>query len=283
MIIQIFSDLHFEFFKEGFANGGDVQVHPQAEVVVLAGDIDLGEHSVRHAHRIAYKFGKPVVWVPGNHEYYRQDYLALSRKYRNTHIDGVFLLMNNAVVIDDVRFCGNTLWTDFALYSPSIRVPTPDISMQAGEGALNDFRLIRYGDEPFFAKTSLEEHKKTRAFLEQTLATPFAGKTVVVSHHAPHGNSIHPRFSAGERVLNSTFRLPAENPYWWANPCFASNLTPLLEQADLWVHGHVHNSFDYHVGKCRVIANPRGYPVTGRDGNLYFENIDYDHALLVEV
>jgi hypothetical protein len=34
----------------------------------------------------------------------------------------------------------------------------------------------------------------------------------------------------------------------------------LLPQADLWLHGHVHDSFDYWAG-CRIVANPRGYPL----------------------
>jgi predicted phosphodiesterase len=28
---------------------------------------------------------------------------------------------------------------------------------------------------------------------------------------------------------------------------------------DLWVHGHTHKSFDYMLGKTRVIVNPFGY------------------------
>ena len=39
-----------------------------------------------------------------------------------------------------------------------------------------------------------------------------------------------------------------------------SDLTPLVQKADLWLHGHVHDSFDYSdVGWCRVVANPAGY------------------------
>ena len=27
----------------------------------------------------------------------------------------------------------------------------------------------------------------------------------------------------------------------------------------LWVHGHMHDSFDYRLGRTRVVCNPRGY------------------------
>ena len=38
-------------------------------------------------------------------------------------------------------------------------------------------------------------------------------------------------------------------------------LEPLIKahQPDLWIHGHTHTSFDYRVGRCRVLCNPRGY------------------------
>ena len=27
----------------------------------------------------------------------------------------------------------------------------------------------------------------------------------------------------------------------------------------LWVHGHMHDTFDYMIGSTRVVCNPRGY------------------------
>jgi hypothetical protein len=27
----------------------------------------------------------------------------------------------------------------------------------------------------------------------------------------------------------------------------------------LWTHGHMHDDFDYTIGTCRVVCNPRGY------------------------
>jgi hypothetical protein len=45
---------------------------------------------------------------------------------------------------------------------------------------------------------------------------------------------------------------------------------------DLWIHGHTHSSFDYALGKTRVIVNPYGYKdveVTPR----------YDKKLMLEL
>jgi len=55
-----------------------------------------------------------------------------------------------------------------------------------------------------------------------------------------------------------------------------SDLSSEIErwQPDLWVHGHVHDSFDYRVGRTRVLCNPRGC------GD---ENRDFNPGLVVEV
>ncbi len=89
---------------------------------------------------------------------------------------------------------------------------------------------------------TLNDHLASRAWLADELERPFDGLTVVITHHAPHVLSIHPRH-AGSAL----------------NAGFASDLTRLLHKADLWLHGHVHDSFDYRIGKCRVVANPAGY------------------------
>ena len=44
------------------------------------------------------------------------------------------------------------------------------------------------------------------------------------------------------------------------SPAFASDLEHLVQQCDLWLHGHVHDALDYRIGRARVVANPGGYP-----------------------
>ena len=72
---------------------------------------------------------------------------------------------------------------------------------------------------------------------------------MVITHHAPHPASVHPRWR--------------DNP---VNPAFVSDLTRLMGKACLWIHGHTHDSFDYTVGGTRVLCNPKGY----RDENRAF-------------
>ena len=81
----------------------------------------------------------------------------------------------------------------------------------------------------------------------------------MVTHHAPHPGSLHPRYQ--NDVLSAAY---------------VSYLTAVIEagKPDLWVHGHVHTSFDYRVGGTRILCNPHGY------GS---ENAGFNPALVVEV
>lgn len=61
------------------------------------------------------------------------------------------------------------------------------------------------------------------------------------------------------------------------SPAYCSDLRSMIESAepDLWVHGHVHRSADYHIGRTSVICNPCGYPdeeaVSRFDGGMVVE------------
>ncbi|MFO7724898.1 MAG: 1-acyl-sn-glycerol-3-phosphate acyltransferase, partial [Oceanipulchritudo sp.] len=38
--------------------------------------------------------------------------------------------------------------------------------------------------------------------------------------------------------------------------------------AALWIHGHSHGFFDYHIGDTRVVCNSRGYPFVFPEGRI---------------
>jgi hypothetical protein len=107
MRLHILGDLHFEF--------GPTKIpETDADVVVLAGDILLG----RDGHLWARNqfFAKPVIYVLGNHEFYRHSLPELTETVkRETEGSNIHLLENSAVEIDGYTFLGCTLWTDFQL------------------------------------------------------------------------------------------------------------------------------------------------------------------------
>jgi hypothetical protein len=273
--LLLLSDLHLEFAP--FAP--DPQAVDEADVVVLAGDIDKGAKGIRWA---AETFpGKPVVYVAGNHEFYGGQWDATLAEMRaEAKPLGIHFLEDDAVELGGIRFVGCTLWTDFN-YFPSAGLERRKGSMQAAamqdaERGMNDFRLIKADPLPdvqntagstrgdrLTAQHTLDRHKWSLGFLGVELnggGLP-PTRTVVVVHHAPRAESVAPRYA--DHSLN---------------PAFASRLPDdLLTGATLWVHGHTHASCSYQVGSTRVECNPRGYPLSGGG----FENPAFNPGLLV--
>jgi DNA repair exonuclease SbcCD nuclease subunit len=260
MKIQIASDLHLEFTRHQFPDYLPL-LRTDANVLVLAGDIDLSTQAI---DRFA-NYPIPVVYVHGNHEAYRREYLSLSSDMRAAAAGTqVHYLERDIWVTGAVRFIGCCLWTDYALYG------NPMAAMRVAGAMLTDHRIVSFRKERFTPEQALEEHRASLAWLRETLASPFDGPTVVVTHHGVTEKSVHPKY-AGDPLAAA----------------FVSELGDLVEQASLWVHGHVHDSFDYTVGTTRVIANPRGYPwnvgAVSRSDELVWENTRYSPALVVEV
>jgi hypothetical protein len=56
--------------------------------------------------------------------------------------------------------------------------------------------------------------------------------------------------------------------------------TSFFEVPSLWVHGHTHTSFDYRLGGCRVLCNPRGYQLERLPTP---ENPQFDAGLVVQL
>ncbi|SEF35494.1 hypothetical protein ABL840_37005 [Variovorax sp. NFACC27] len=93
------------------------------------------------------------------------------------------------------------------------------------------------------AYDTLRVHQAQRAWLRDRLVEPFAGPTVVVTHHAPHRGSLSQRYADD-----------------WASGAFVNELPDtFFDVPVLWIHGHTHQQFDYRVRTCRVVCNPRGY------------------------
>ena len=232
------SDIHLEFGAWKLPKVID------ADVVVLAGDIGVGTQGLLWACKVFTSI--PVVYVPGNHEYYHQNMETLREelKYIASHHSNIHLLDDGAVTVADVRFVGGTLWTDFNLFH------SRPLSMLDAQRAMADFEYIdkdRSGS--LVPEDTYVMHQKTKRLIEEELKVSKACKTVVVTHHCPSEMSVSPKYKT-DRV----------------SPAFASDLNDLILALEptLWVHGHTHAQFDYEIGNTRVICNPRGYHRKGR-------------------
>ena len=252
--IQVVSDLHVDVEE------AELRLAPGADVLVVAGDTCEGVEEGFVWLRGMVPAPTPIVAVAGNHEHYRHvlpEQLARGRAAAAEH--GITFLENEAAVIGGVRFFGCTLWTDFALRGEVWQSP----DMAAARDNMNDYRRIAMAKTPwrrFLPRDALAMHWQSRRWLEGALAAPFAGPTVVVTHHAPSPRSL----DAGRRPSS-------------LDPCYASDLDALVagSGAVLWLHGHTHQCCAYRLGGTRVVNNGHGYGGENRG--------TFDPALVVEV
>lgn len=266
MRIQLLSDLHLEHLPQGLDATALIRRAATAAPLVLAGDIHAGTRALE----VFGDWPVPVPYVLGNHEYYGHRWERLVDQTRQACAgSAVRLLERNRIDIDGVRFLGCTLWTDFQ----SRNRPRMS-SMQYAELFLSDYAWIETEDSQspngkLRAEQTLQAHELARQWLTRELAVPFAGKTVVIIHHAAHRLSTHPRH-LGDPLT----------------PALVSDLSDLMRTPSLWIHGHTHNSFDYAVGTCRVVANPSGYVMKRRRGQetvAVQENDQFDPEFTVDV
>ncbi|HEX4077472.1 MAG TPA: metallophosphoesterase [Rhizomicrobium sp.] len=259
MKIAVMSDLHLEYdaryLKNTDSSAQDRTTsrfyseppQPEADFLVLAGDIHSGPLAFDWTRR---HFSIPTILIGGNHEAYdRELFRAIAfNRHKTETSDGPVVFLERATWEgaltrgERVRFIGATLWTDFQLYG------TPARSMAIALEQLDDFKLIKF-ERGYRLRTlrpsdTARLHHTSVDFLHEELKRPFDGITVVVTHHAPSQRSISARFK--------------NHPL---NPAFASDLDGLIQtyKPSLWIHGHMHESFDYVIGRTRVVCNPRGY------------------------
>lgn len=249
MKLQIASDLHLHGCTDEEERYGPLR-YSDSDVLILAGDIDrVNEVSDRFAD-----WPCQVLYVRGNHDSYFTAYEWAIHVAARKNIDEKFEFLERAVTLfPDVRILGCCLWTDFELFGHL------DDALLLASYFSADYRCLRRSDGALLRPEDVRrEHLLSVQWLSTTLAAPFAGKTVVVTHHAPHLRSLDPRYGRNRTDAG-----------------FASDLAPLMKAVTLWVHGHTHFSCDYKVGCCRVVCNPAG--------NRAHPNPDFNPSLVVEV
>ncbi len=253
MRLAVLSDLHLSV--------ADMPVPAlDCDLVILAGDIARPQQAIEWARQ----FPQPVIYVPGNHEYYGGSLAGTQDALLRLSADSrIHVLDRSELRLGGVRFLGCTLWTDFRLEPDEKR--QEELMAQASL-FIRDFSRIKLSDEAeqlFTPAASRQLFDQSVAWLESRFAEPFAGPTVVISHHAPSPGSIHPKYAGSPVNLAFISDLDAQLSRW---------------QPSLWIHGHVHDSFDYRIHDTRVLCNPRGYARTGVP-----ENPAFDPQLVVSV
>lgn len=223
-------------------------VPPEADIALIAGDVINDEWLIDVAQQL------PVLFVAGNHEYYRhavderkQSFLDLERNSEDLWMleNETFPLWRNNASFPLI-IAGATLWTDYN---------NDPVAAETARRSMNDHRYISWCKDPwqrFLPSHATKMHRESLTYLRNSRAD------VIMTHHAPHRNSVHPRYAG--QLLNYAY--------------FSDVLETFDNPPRIWIHGHTHSSFDYVVGETRVICNPHGYPG---------ENAAFNPALIVEI
>ncbi|MCE6958808.1 metallophosphoesterase [Cereibacter sphaeroides] len=264
--LLFWSDLHCEF--RGFElpvpadlPGATAGAPARGEIdgILIAGDTDVKGRHVDLAICAWDLWRVPVLMIDGNHEPYGMKRIQKlweleERKLAEARELGVDIdiLHRRTRVIGDTRVIGATLWTDCALWpewSGAARAIVRD--------AMNDYRRIRYFDEPrgIYRRLDVQDtvafHRADKAFILGELARPFAGRTIVMSHHLPAAEMLDPTHAAERKAVTSAY---------------ASDLWPEIREhpLDAWICGHSHTAREARLegahGPVAFLNNIRGYP-----------------------
>lgn len=280
MKIKVVSDLHLEFEDIYIKNDEG------CDVLILSGDILIAEDLHDHPHmdysmysnidlnnlghrqhsalrfrnflkRCSFQFPH-VIYVAGNHEFYHGKWIKGIQYLREecAKFSNISFLERDCVTIDDITFVGGTLWTDMNKGDP--------LTLHGVRDMMNDFRIIKNDEKGYTNLKPIDtaiRHRETLGYIKHVVKEHPDRKFVVVGHHAPSPMSIADQYK-GDYIMNGAY---------------TSDLSEFIldhPQIKLWTHGHTHHCFNYMIGDCRVVCNPRGY----RD-----ENRKFDPTFFVEV
>lgn len=219
------------------------------ELLVVAGDL-ANKARVRWPGAVArLRAAAPAARIhvfPGNHDYYLAAFEDAPLERLASDL-GLGWAQGGTIIGHGrggpFRFLCTTLWTDYAIDG------SPGVAMATARARMNDHRAIRMPAtwRRFQPEDAASAHRLQRAALEAALVEPFDGRTIVVTHHAPHPD-------CAARAIG------AEAPLAGA---YASDLGALMtgpSAPDLWLHGHAHGVGEMQVGRTRVRNVSLGYP-----------------------
>ena len=235
--IGIISDLHQDFASNQYDH-----IPNNCDVMIIAGDLQEGCGVQSLIPYVA--AGQRVIYVAGNHEHYDHEISNTFKQIEQEAADhGIDFLNENTVTINNVRFIGATLWTDFLLYGEGMEYGV----REACHNGMNDYFCITNKEHPlgtFTPNHARNLHTSNKAYLNKTLLEPHDGPTVVVTHHAPSAISVPDYYK--DDLISAGYASNLENFIMQHNP-------------NVWVHGHTHRQLDYMIADTRVVCNARGY------------------------
>lgn len=277
--IHVLSDVHLDSGEYVLPEGLEY------DILVVAGDVGSLDIAVPWLAQL----GKPVVYVLGNHEFWRQD-LGEAVEYAKRLACGtqVVVLNRESVVIQDVVFLGATLWTSLGGLEPNVVSSVTTISRDyefvranawlRQEDNAREFSAL-CAEHALWDSPNLDhdaairlhpgmvaiEHTRSVSWLEAQLRAHRQARDprhlIVVTHHAPSQHSLLNSGTPAAHLRSEGWgprNRDCARSWGYATPLLEKQFSSLARTASAWVHGHVHAALDYCVSGTRVLCNPRG-------------------------
>ena len=222
------SDVHTEVYHS--LPSGLIEAWPQADILVLAGDIGnpliARENYARFLLECKKKYPE-VLLVPGNHEYYQSDYRlpgVRAELVKLAEETGVRFLSCTTLILSGIRFIGVTLWS-----------------------LIDDYPAREYSQKVFRTRIDyLREFILDYDYLTQELLYGNSElPTVIITHHLPTAKMLHRRYQG--MACNSAFSSEILEHFHLTNVKY-------------WLMGHTHEFNSQKIGEVEFVCNPVGYP-----------------------
>lgn len=223
MKIQVLSDLHVEF-QADYGKSLIASLNKNCDVLCCAGDLatpQLLEDSLRRLCDVY----PQVVFVLGNHSFYGSSFNAMFDKMNRLSgkIKNLHWLENRDIKLNGQHFVGATLWFERQHDSLDYKF------------FLADFMQIKDFERLVFGKFAI-----SKSFL----AAKIRSDSVVITHHLPSFKCVDKQFYGSKY-----------------NIYFASDLDDVIKETKpkIFISGHTHCSYDFMMGRTRMVCNPFGY------------------------
>jgi Icc-related predicted phosphoesterase len=229
------SDFHFERYPVdtnlSFINSWKFE--PYTTHIVIAGDMHVGVYNVIMVLDFIWDIHKiPIIYVPGNHEYYQNSFVSFDHDLYQYKKDGHYnVLLREYCINENVLFVGAQGVSDGS-YEEIPGLPIKE-SNYADFWMTTDFKETYkiYGAED-------------RRYIKSILSGTSCEHKVVVTHNPPHPYCIDEKY---KRDVN--------------NGMFVNDYSDILidNTPDIWICGHTHSKFKKEVNKTLILCNPYGY------------------------
>lgn len=227
MNFQLISDVHGRFSK--------VEWDKDADIILAAGDIS---ENIEEGHKFLRNAPAPVLFIPGNHEYYNGDFLERQDRMKElceTSNGQVTYLEQEVAVIEDTRIIATTLWSNFGNLDPLL--------IECAYGLMNDYKKIT---------TSLyNKEKQTAEYIEALKNIHLDKRKNIYMSGSIEGKIFEDLFYSRNKYTGKTFNI--ENLDNFNNDIFSPFFAYFLnKQSTLWLEKSLKEPFS---GKTVVMTH----------------------------